>query len=618
VREHEGDVILCVFNLSRVAQPVELTLDAYKGRVPVEMMGRSPFPPIGDLPYLLTLPAYGFFWFLLATDAAPPQWHAERLAVEDLPVLVLFDDWNSFFRSKVVPWRIGMAEKTRNQFERELMPRFMLRQRWYAAKSEPLERATIAAHGLLQSGASQWLLALIDTQGPAEPARYFVPLVIAFEDDDEERARGLAALAVTKVRQQATMGVLADAMGDEPFCRALVAAIGARHQAPAEGGTLRFVPTGAYEAVLGDTLDGPTPLQRLTTSSNSISLLGDRLFLKCYRRLQAGISPEFEMGRFLTDVAQYAHSVPVAGSVEFHAKDGRIWVLALLQAQRVNQGDAWNFTVDQLARLLESMRNVDTDPRPGTESIAERIQVLARRVAELHVALSKPHGLPAFDPEPMLAADLELWSAAVRGECEQTLALLARRRDVLSEPLAALATRVIAASATLDARISQAATVPPTGLKTRLHGDLHLQQVLIERDDFLIIDFEGEPQRSLQERRAKHSVLRDVAGMLRSLDYARHTALHRTAQGSADLARLAPVARRWERFVRQAFLQAYREVVVAGGLYASDAAFDESAPLLDLFELEKALYELRYELDNRPDWVGVPLAGIAALAGIAP
>ena len=190
------------------------------------------------------------------------------------------------------------------------------------------------------------------------------------------------------------------------------------------------------------------------------------------------------------------------------------------------------------------------------------------------------------------------------------------RHAALSEPQADLASRVVSARAALDARIAQAAATAPAGVKTRLHGDLHLQQVLIAQDDFLIIDFEGEPQRSFEERRAKHSALRDVAGMLRSFDYARHTALHQTAQGSVELERLAPGARHWERHIRQAFLGVYRQVVVAGGLYANAAAFDDASALLDLFELEKALYELRYELDNRPDWVGVPLAGIAALAGV--
>ena len=616
VREFEQDVILCVFNVSRVAQPVELELADFKGRVPVEMLGRNAFPPIGELPYMLTLPAYGFFWFRLATDATPPQWHTERLPVEDLPVLVLFDGWNSFFRNRVVPWRIAMAEKTRTQLETALLPRFMQRQRWYAAKAEPLQRASLAGHALLEANGSQWLLALADTQGAVTPARYFVPLAIAYEDDDEERVRELSALALTKVRQQAAMGVLADAMGDVAFCRAVIQAIGAGRELPADGGTLRFTPTAAFAEIVGTALAGDTPLHRLTASSNSISLLGERLFLKAYRRLQVGLSPEFEMGRYLTDVVGYKHGVPVAGSVEFHGNDGSVWALALLQAQVSNQGDAWSYVVDQLARLLESQRDAANQAHEATEAMAERMQVLARRVAELHLALARRTGTPAFEPEPVQSADLADWSRSVRRECQRTLALLAQRLTALAEPLATLAMRVLDAAGTMDARIEQVGGAAPTGLKTRLHGDLHLQQVLIRRDDFLIIDFEGEPQRTLEERRAKHCALRDVAGMLRSFDYARHTALHQTAQGGAELERMAPVARQWERRVRQAFLQTYREVTVAGGLYADDAAFEAAGPLLDLFELEKALYELRYEVDNRPDWVGVPLAGIAALAGV--
>ncbi|MEO5695529.1 MAG: putative maltokinase, partial [Burkholderiaceae bacterium] len=550
-------------------------------------------------------------------DAAPPQWHVERLTIEDLPVLVLFDDWNSFFRSRVVPWRIGMAEKTRTQFERELLPRFMLRQRWYAAKTEALERVSLGEHAMLEAGGKQWLLALADAQGAAGPARYFVPLVIAYEDHDEERTRALAALAVSKVRQQATMGLLADAMGDEPFCRAVVEAIGARRELKAESGKIRFTPGGAYADVVGDALGGVTPLSRLTTSSNSISLLGERIFLKAYRRLQPGVSPELEMGRFLTDVAGFKHCVPVAGSVEYIGTDGTVWTLALLQSQVANQGDAWAFMVDQLVRLLETHGKVGEEARDDASAMVARVEVLARRVAELHVALGSRTGTPAFDPEPIAAADVERWGGAVRAECRSTLELLAQRRSAWPEPLAALAARVIEAAPHLIERTEQVAQTVPTGLKTRLHGDLHLQQVLIVRDDFLIIDFEGEPQRTLEERRAKHCALRDVTGMLRSFDYVRHTALHQTAQTGADLERLAPIARQWERRVRAAFVQAYREVAVAGGLYPSAEAFDAAQGLLDLFELEKALYELRYEMDNRPDWVGVPLAGIAALAGIA-
>jgi len=618
VREHEDDAILCVANISRTAQPVELELRSWKGRVPVEMAGRNAFPPIGELPYLLTLPAYGFFWFRLSAEAAPPSWHAETRPLEDLPTLVLFDGWNSFFRNRVVPWRMSLAEKTRQQFERELLPRFMRHQRWYGAKAEALERAVMVDHATLESDERAWLLAIVAAHGPGEPAHYFVPMALAFEDQDEERTRGLGGLAVTKVRQQAEVGLIADAMADEPFCRALVAAMGAGRPLRGDGGSLRFSAGKGYAEVVGDLLDQPAPLRRLTTSSNSISLLGDRLFLKAYRRLRPGLNPELEMGRFLTDVVAFPNSVPVAGSVEWVAADGQAWTLALLQSQVTNQGDAWSATVDQVARLLEANGDDEAAVNDAVAAMAERMQVLARRVAELHAALARRTGDAAFDPEPTTAADVARWSATVQAECEQTLQLLGQRRDGWSEALSDLAARVLAAAPALQQRIAEAATgVAPPHLKTRLHGDLHLGQVLICRDDFLLIDFEGEPQRSFEERRAKHSALRDVAGLLRSFDYARHTALHQTAKNAADLERLAPLARRWEQQVRAAFLKAYGATAVSGAVYAGDAEFAAVRPLLNLFELEKALYELRYEIDNRPDWVGVPLAGIAALAGLS-
>jgi maltose alpha-D-glucosyltransferase/alpha-amylase len=289
----------------------------------------------------------------------------------------------------------------------------------------------------------------------------------------------------------------------------------------------------------------------------------------------------------------------------------------MLQAQVDNQGDAWTFTVDQLVRLLESLGAEAASPDDGIHAMALRMQLLAQRVAELHVALARRTGNAAFDPEPVQAADLARWTASAQAECRHTMELLARRHTQWAEPLAALAKRVLEAAPRLEARIAGVPGLAPVGVKTRLHGDLHLGQVLIRRDDFLLIDFEGEPQRPLEERRAKHSALRDVAGMLRSFDYARHTALHQTTPNAAEIARLGPMAREWERQVRGAFVRTYGEFAVRGGLYADAAAFDAAAPLLDLFELEKALYELRYEMDNRPDWVGVPLAGIAALAGLA-
>jgi len=619
VREHEGDAILCVANVSRVAQPVELELAPWKGRVPVEMLGRNSFQPIAELPYVLTLPAYGFFWFRLSSDATPPRWHTERLPVEDLAVLVLFDGWNSFFRSRVVPWRIALAEKTRAQLELALLPGFLRRQRWYPAKAAAVTRVTLAEHAVLQGpcrGSQEWLLALADVQGTASSARYFVPLAVAYDDDDEERTRTLAAVAVSKVRQQAKMGVLADAMADEPFCRALVQAIKSGQVLKGEGGSVHFTPGHACAELVGDALQGPAVLHRLAMSSNSATLLGDRLFLKAYRCVQPGRCPELEIGRHLTDVVGYANSVPVAGSVEFHAADGRVWTLALLQAQVIHQGDAMVHTVDQLARLLEATAAQAAEQQADAIPV-QRFELLSRRVAELHLALARRTGDPAFDPEPVQAADLQAWAQKVRKACVDTMTLMDAHRGVWMPPLAQLAAQVARDQHRLLARADAVARASPSGLKTRLHGDLDLAQVLVCRDDFFIIDFEGDPQRSFEQRRAKYSPMRDVASLLLSFDQARHQALHRAASGPGELERLAPAARLWHRNVHAAFTRTYFEVTQAGGLWTDAAALSLAHQLLQLFELERALQQLRMEIDNPQDGAAGPLAVLAALAGMA-
>ncbi len=616
VREHGEDVILCVANVSRRAQPVELDLSPWKGRVPVELMGHTAFPPIGELPYLLTLPGHEFFWFRLSADAEPPRWHAEQLALDDLPVLVLFDGWNSFFRQRVVPWRIALAEKTRTQLERQTLPRFLHRQRWYASKSAPPQRVALAEHAMFAAARQEWLLALVDAQAEGEaPVRYCLPLAIAFEAEDE-RMRALAALAACKVRQQANMGLLGDAMGDEAFCRALVQFIGRGQTLKTETGTLRGVPGMAFKQRGLDALRDALPLRRLTLSSNSVSLLGDSLFLKLYRKVQPGIGVEVEMGHHLTDVLHFEGAVPVLGSLEWTGADGVPSTLALLQSCVTHQGDAWGHFVDQIALMLEAPEPGTAADAPGAPdpvaAMAQRVQVLAARVADLHVALARRTGDPAFDPVPVTAEDQRRWADAVKAELDQSLARLRARGEADPQPLAEA---VLGARDRLAAGIDRAAHSAPVGRKTRIHGDLHLQQVLLVRDDFLLIDFEGEPGRTMAERRERHSALRDLAGMLRSLDYARESALQTALRAGARRDSLAARARRCERRLRQAFVERYRDVVVAGGLYRADE-FAAALALLELFEIEKALYELRYELDNRPDWLSVPLTGLAALAGL--
>jgi maltose alpha-D-glucosyltransferase/alpha-amylase len=613
--EYGEDTILTVFNLSRAAQPVELDLSAYKGKVPVEMLGRTSFPPIGELPYLLTLPSYGFYWFRLAADAEMPSWHQEGVGLQDRPTLVLFDGWTSFFRDRVMPWRIGMAERMLTQFETDTLPRFMEIQRWYASKGTPIERARLVDHAVWDAGEFSWMLPLLRLDGPAEQSTYFVPLALAWEEQDEERFNRLTPAALAKVRQQANVGVMADAFYDEAFCRAVVEAIRAGKEIATSAGRLRFTPTDAFSDFPVDIASLPVA-RPSAMSSNTVVTFDETLFLKGYRNLREGVNPELEMGWFLTSVARYPHCVPVLGALEYLGNDGRVVTLAMVQAYVTNQGDGWVYTLGYLERFLEELRTAGADaiaaaaPAQAHGGFLALMAVLGRRTAELHLALAARTGDAAFDPEPLGPEDFEAMREHALADAAASMALLRDRLRQLPATTQEDALALLSRHEALQHRISTAAGNADGGIKTRYHGDYHLGQVLVADNDFLIIDFEGEPTRSFEERRAKGSPLRDVAGMLRSFNYARWSALRRVAQNADELQRLDAPARDWELAAREAFLSAYLKTMAA-----AETATPIDANLLELFELEKALYELRYELNNRTDWVQVPLQGLLALNG---
>jgi maltose alpha-D-glucosyltransferase/alpha-amylase len=598
-----------VANLSRSAQPVELDLARYKGRVPVEMLGRTPFPPVGELPYLLTLPAYGFYWFRLTADAAVPSWHSERLAPEDLPVLVLFDGWASLFSDRVVPWRIAMAEKLREDFETAILPRYVAAQRWYAAKGEPLERARLRDTARWEKNGSSWLVTLLDAKEDA----YFVPLTLGWEENtDEDRMRLLQPATLARVRQQAAVGVLADAFADEAFTRAVIAAIAANETIATDaGGRLRFVATRAFADLAGPDVQALPVDRPQAQSSNTVVTLGDRLLLKGYRRVRRGVNPEVEVGRHLTEKVRFEHGVPLAGEVTWEAPDGTVMTVALLQAYVRNQGDGWSYTLSYLARTL------DEADGPGADSGEDRfgayialMETLGTRTAEMHAALARETGDAAFDPEPAEEKDYRDWRERVIREAGETLDELARRSSALGPEARALAEPLLAGREKLAAGLATLPSPRHRTLRTRHHGDYHLGQVLLARNDFIIIDFEGEPGRPLAERKRKGSALRDVAGMLRSFSYARAAAVQRLSATAAERERHEPPAALWEQQARGAFLRAYVAHAGETGLIRS---LDDVSGLIALFEFEKALYELRYEMNNRPDWLPVPLAGIAQL-----
>nr|MBO2515466.1 maltose alpha-D-glucosyltransferase [Gammaproteobacteria bacterium] len=613
IRRYKDETLLCVANLKRSAQAVELDLSRFKGCVPVELMGGAAFPPIGDLPYLLTLAGHGFYWFKLTEGAAAPSWHEEFFAPEPPPWLVLFDSLASFTARGTVE-RQDLARRLIQQLEGEVLPRYMRQQRWFAAKDEALENAGLADACLWRTERGEWLMTTVEARFPSGQAQtYFLPLAI---DWGEERPGREQAAALARVRQRAQTGILFDAFAQEEFVRDLVDRIarGEREPVGCGRGTLTFEATRALDRLLPDDLDAESVRRPATEGTNSTFLVGDKLFLKAYRRLRWGMNPEWEMGRFLTEVSPCPAVVAVAGAIQYRDEAGRQATLALLQAATKNQGDGWSFTANYLERFLDDTlaRAPESPPEDATRhaDYLVLVRTLAQRTADFHRALAVPTDDPAFAPEPFDAEALGAWIDRLEAELDETIALL--RTADLPDGLEIDTEQLEPLERALRARLGELRGRPISALRTRYHGDYHLGQVLLTAGDFVIVDLEGEPARDYPERRMKAPPLKDVAAMLRSFDYAKGAAARGYgAEREVDRAALDPLLDAWRDAVREAFLEQYRLAMEGSPAYPENA--DDVALLLELGTLEKLLYEVRYELRNRPDWLPLPLRDLEAV-----
>jgi maltose alpha-D-glucosyltransferase/alpha-amylase len=622
LREYEGETIFCVANLARTAQPVELDLTRFGGRVPVEMLGRTPFPPIGELPYLLTLPGHGFYWFKLETNADPPAWHLERLATEEPPVLVLFDGWATMDRQEMPSWKRAMADTLRATLETVALPRFLGVQRWYAGRAKTPSRARVCDSLLWGEGPQAFLLAFVEPDD-APGTRWWLPLSVGWEDDNPSRPRAPPVAAIARARYRAQLGTVIDALADESFCRRLLHAVADDERVTFAEGRMNFRATSALPTLAGPSLDNLSFRPLAVESSNTVVAFGDRLLLKAYRRMQPGVNVEAEIGEYLTTTVPLNNIARLAGRIDFELTTGESWAVAVLQEFVVNQGDGWRWACDYLQRHLErepaasagADAGVATGATPAQEhgGFLTQIQMLGQRTADLHAAFAVSTGRRDFDPEPITQADVHAWKEHVTEEVGRTLHRLSSRND-LPDETHKVAHDVLLLRVALEQRIR--ATSPGCGeglIKSRYHGDYHLGQVLVNKDDWVIVDFEGEPERPLADRRAKHSPLRDVAGMLRSFGYVRNTALATAVSLQPQSAEpLNTAAKAWEQATAQAFLDAYRERATL-----TEADWAHATELIQLFLIEKAAYEVRYELDHRIDLVQVPLAALREMAAAA-
>jgi trehalose synthase-fused probable maltokinase len=488
----------------------------------------------------------------------------------------------------------------REKLEGEILPAFIPRCRWFGGKARGPQAFRVSEMIAVAPAEEAARLVLVEVSyASSAPETYLLPLQVA----DRQRAAALENEAPQAlIARFADGGVLYDAVHDGAFRAALYTLIAST--ARSERGELR--------GITGEALPAGVPGSRVLAveQSNSSIIYGETIFLKLYRRLEEGVNPDAEILRFL-GARHFPHVPPFRGALEFQRPGGVSQVLALATGLVPNEGDAWSFTLEELRRQFAAILagQASTSEEIETAYLARAAQ-LGRHTGALHRALAVATAEADFAAEPLVAHDFAELAATVRNTADEVFAGLRTRLATLDPATRETAAAVLAAGPELAARIASLAAQPVTATKIRTHGDYHLGQVLNTGEDFLIIDFEGEPAKPLAERRRKRSPLRDVAGMLRSFHYAAHSAL---GEFAPQRAQLEPAAERWHERARLAFLHAWTAETRGASFIPMNPT--EELRLLDAFLLEKALYEVVYELNNRPTWLGIPLRGVAKVLG---
>jgi maltose alpha-D-glucosyltransferase / alpha-amylase len=631
IRSYDSEQILVVANLSRFVQYVELDLSRFKGSAPIELFGRTQFPRIGDLPYLLTLGPHMFDWFSIEKRENGAHFD---IRPHHVPRIEVGESWDRVIRGE-----------DRERLEAAL-PEYLPHCRWFRSKARQLKTARIAELLPVSEDGSNSYLSLVDVEyGDSEPETYVLPL--AAVDSHDAHHHGVAtqaALAHLRVNRRngssskhngALEQVVFDATGDKQFELAMLSVIEHRkHLRGIRGDAIGVVSSAYHSLKAGE--NAPEPHLLKVEQTNSSIAYGHDLIFKLFRRLEPGISPDLEISRFLTERSSFPHTPRLAGWLEYHVGRAEPLTMGVMHSFVPNHGDAWEYTRRELNRYFEraatrtqlvsppgkpliELLSENSPDRAGADMIGaylDMARLLGHRTAELHLALSNEVEDLAFTPEPFLP-QLRSTYQSMRNLAGRTLRLLRDRLPNLPEETRKQASRLSAhqeqISACFEAMLKRRTSI----VRIRTHGDLHLGQVLYTGKDFVIIDFEGEPARPLTERRRKRPGLRDVAGMLRSFHYAAFgTLLEETRSGllgGRDFASMEPWAKLWQEWTSWAFLKAYLET--AGESPIVPKTRDELKAVLDAFVLDKAIYELDYELNNRPDWVSIPLHGIEQIVG---
>jgi maltose alpha-D-glucosyltransferase / alpha-amylase len=601
LRRYENETIVVVVNLSRFAQAVRLNLSRFSGCLPVEVFSRNPFPSIKKSPYVLTLGPHSHYWFVLQ-----PQADSRRLPKKRAVPTV----------RAAADLRTLLANGERARIEGEILPRFIGNCRWFGAKARTLRHMRVHEQSPVSSepdAAQFWFVEVSYLDGPDEI--YALPVKIA-SGDAARAISQTAPYAVIARFEGSEETILFDAIWDAGFREQIFRIILDRQRASGKNGSLVGTVTQAFAPAIEKV---PASTVIPGEQSNSSMLFENKFFLKLYRKLEDGVNPDVEVTRFLTERAKFPNVPSFGGAIEYRRAKSEPSVVCVLQSAVATEGDAWTLTLDSLGRYYERVlgRKADLQNQIAPAGALldelvggvypEKAKLLGQRTAELHRALASVRDDQAFAPEPFNAMAQRSVYQNMRALLRRVFAFLEKEIDNIPQKFRAEAKEILAAEREILAREKRLLDRKTNAVKIRIHGDYHLGQILSTGKDFVILDFEGEPARPLSERKLKRSPLRDVAGMMRSFQYAAYSALWQPAMRAEDVPFLERWADLWYRQMSSVFLQSYLQTT-AGAIFMPES---EDLPImLEAYVLDKAVYEIGYELNNRPDWVVIPIRGI--------
>jgi maltose alpha-D-glucosyltransferase/alpha-amylase len=638
IRSYEEENILVVVNLSRFSQVVELDLAKFSGYIPEEVFSGNRFPPIKkDYPYVLTLGFHDYFWFLLRKEQEVTKIRKREVIPE-----VSISGSSALVHSSRPGrnWDWVLQGKAKEQLEKDILPLYIQERRWFGGKARGIQGVKVIENiAVEKNSAGSRLLFLEVRYTEGTPDTYLLPLSFASGDEAEKLIKENSQGVITRIKWDKAEGIIYDSVYDEEFRMTLLSMIAKRHTAKASMGQLV-----AYAGKLFKNLDDEkgsiskkSQVFKAEQSNTSI-LYGNEFFFKLYRRLDEGVNPDLEIERFLTERVSFPKVPPFAGTIEYRKPGSEPIILGILQGFVSNQGDAWRYSLDSLRgyfeRLLSREKEIGELPKaPATlldstqqdvpvlvhELIGgvylEMVRLLGKRTAELHLALSSDDTDPNFAPEPFSVLYQRSLYQSMQSLTKRVFGLLRKNLKNLPESLRENADVILGSERQIMDCFRSLFKKKISAVKIRIHGDYHLGQVLFTGNDFVIIDFEGEPARPLTERRLKRSPLRDVAGMIRSFHYAAYNSLLKPAVAIKyeDVQKLEPWALIWYKYIAGVFLDSYLETAKEAAFIPKDR--EELDVMLRAYLMEKAIYELGYELNNRPDWAVISMKGIRELIG---